>query len=306
MLYSEREGKKLNQERTYDININMYAVIIQCCNKYKVNLTHLFKKENYHSFTERQYIIFDEIQYENRMKIKIPQLYRDIEDRIGIPENGDRYDQYALLYLIEFFATNIQDATENWNNERYRDYKWVECYDTSEIFWDFQEDINEIFSESRLLYKLTDEKKIERIIESNPLVDEIQNDIKMVRESGTKELLEEALILYKMPRNLGRNNSVEKIWDALERLKTYYKELDKKTSVNRIVTEMSKGDKNYMDLFENEFNMLTRIGNNFRIRHHETNKIDIIDERYYDYFFNRCISLISLAIKFLGENSQGM
>jgi len=44
---------------------------------------------------------------------------------------------------------------------------------------------------------------------------------------------------------------------------------------------------------------LTSIGNKYRIRHHETDKIDITDVRYYDYLFNRCLSLIALAIKYL-------
>lgn len=51
--------------------------------------------------------------------------------------------------------------------------------------------------------------------------------------------------------------------------------------------------------FNTEFKILTDIGNKYRIRHHETNKIDIIDIRYYDYLFNRCLSLIALAIQYL-------
>ena len=55
----------------------------------------------------------------------------------------------------------------------------------------------------------------------------------------------------------------------------------------------------YKTLFSAEFNELTTIGNKFRIRHHETNKIDIVDIRHYDYFFNRCLSLIDLALQYL-------
>ena len=40
-------------------------------------------------------------------------------------------------------------------------------------------------------------------------------------------------------------------------------------------------------------------GNGFRIRHHETTKIDIIDNRQYDYFYKRCLALISVAILYL-------
>lgn len=60
----------------------------------------------------------------------------------------------------------------------------------------------------------------------------------------------------------------------------------------------------YKELFEKEFHELTAIGNNFRIRHHETTKTDIEDNRHYDYFYKRCLSLISVAIQYL--DSGGM
>ena len=62
---------------------------------------------------------------------------------------------------------------------------------------------------------------------------------------------------------------------------------------------MAGGNVEFEKLFNDEFKALTDIGNNYRIRHHETNKIDIVDERYYDYLFNRCLSLIALAIQYL-------
>jgi hypothetical protein len=100
------------------------------------------------------------------------------------------------------------------------------------------------------------------------------------------------------PPELPRD-AVEKIWDALERLKTYYITLDKKHSAAKIVNDMAHGQAEFTDLFNAEFKALTDIGNSFRIRHHETDKIDITDTRHYDYFFNRCLSLIALAIQYL-------
>jgi len=55
----------------------------------------------------------------------------------------------------------------------------------------------------------------------------------------------------------------------------------------------------YRILFNEEFLKLTDIGNQFRIRHHETDKIDILDNNYYNYFFQRCYALISLSLKYL-------
>ena len=67
--------------------------------------------------------------------------------------------------------------------------------------------------------------------------------------------------------------------DAFERLKTHYSPtLDKKKSVNKIIDTMSGDRPPFTDLFSNEFKELTEIGNKFRIRHHETTKIDIEDD----------------------------
>ena len=87
--------------------------------------------------------------------------------------------------------------------------------------------------------------------------------------------------------------------DERKRLKTYYTTMDKKASASKIIDDMAAGNQNYIELFNAEFKALTDIGNGFRIRHHETNKIDITDPRHYDYFFNRCLSLIALAIQYL-------
>lgn len=298
-LYTERHGLRAPREKTYSINKDMYALLFNCCKRYQKNLTHIFSLNCHHDFTDSDYVAFDEKGFITRIKIRIPSLFRDEYDRICVPTNDDEYDQYALLDFIEFFAQNIEDISERWNNERYRNYQTIDCLNTSYIIENFQDAINEIFIESGLLYELTDEKIIERIVVNSPLTTEIENNFEAVREVGTRELLKDAVALYKTPNPSARQDSVEKIWDAFERLKTYYTTLDKKHSSEKIVSDMANGNDDYIDLFNDEFKMLTDIGNKYRIRHHETNKIDITDVRYYDYLFNRCLSLIALAIEYL-------
>lgn len=121
----------------------------------------------------------------------------------------------------------------------------------------------------------------------------------VISEPGLKELVEQATTLYNNKTISDKQLAVEKIWDALERLKTYYSDLDKKKSSEKIINDMSNQNEKYRELFNDEFLKLTKIGNDFRIRHHETNKIDIIDNNYYDYFFLRCYALIETALKYL-------
>ena len=299
-LYTERRGIRAPQEKTYSINIDMYSLLLDCCKRYQKNLTHIFTLNCHHDFTDSDYVAFDEKGFITRIKIRIPTLFRDEYDRICAPSCDDEYDQYALLDFIEYFAQSIEDISERWNSERYRNYQTIDCLNTSDIYINFQEAINEIFTEAGLLYELTDEKIIERIVENSPLTIEIENSFAAVSEVGTRELLKDAVALYKTPNSTARQDSVEKIWDALERLKTYYTTLKKNQSIEKIVNDMANGNSNFINLFDNEFRALTNIGNDYRIRHHETNKFEITDKRYYDYFFNRCLSLIALAIEYLG------
>lgn len=113
--------------------------------------------------------------------------------------------------------------------------------------------------------------------------------------------MKDLLILSENYYNSGNKQiAVEKLWDAFERLKTYYSpDLNKAASANKIIDDMSGFDPNYQALYKAEFKALTDIGNSFRIRHHETTKIDIADNRQYDYFYRRCLALISIAILYL-------
>ncbi|MCH4239147.1 MAG: hypothetical protein LKF71_02615 [Oscillospiraceae bacterium] len=297
--YTERHGLRAPIENTYDITVAMYALIIDCCQKYYKNLTHLFPLKCHDDFTASDYLSFDEHAFQNRINSKIPTLFRDKNGKIGVPEDGDKYDQYALLDFIEFIAQNIKDISEGWNNPRYQNYWNIDCLNTWEIFSKYQNEINGIYKESGLLYTLTSERIVERIVENSSLTSENEKNISAVKEKGTRELLTEAVILYKQPYSESQRDAVEKIWDAFERLKTYYTTLDKKHSAAKIVNDMAHGTTKFTDLFNAEFKALTDIGNTFRIRHHETDKIDITDTKYFDYFFNRCLSLIALAIQYL-------
>ena len=140
---------------------------------------------------------------------------------------------------------------------------------------------------------------IEQVVDHEIMNNAIGEQIGLVKEVGLRDLLDQAVSLHQHPDDASHKEAMEKIWDAFERMKTYYTNLDKKASANQIITDMSNGQVGFSKLFSDEFKALTDIGNGFRIRHHETDKIEISDVRYYDYFFNRCLSLIALAIQYL-------
>ena len=298
MLYSERNGFRKNKEKTDEIDLIAYKLLLDCCEKYKSNLIYKFPKKEYHSFTEKSYTTFNETNFINTLKYSIPDLYINEVGKVDLPSE-ENYNQLALIDYIEFFAQNIMDIRVTWNNFKYRDFEYIDCLSTKYISNNFRDEINNIFNLAGLTFELKENGNIERINEWCSFVDEIQKDIKKVNEDGLEKLLEEAVKLYKDPNPVSQKYAVEKLWDAFERLKTYYN-TNKRQSANKLVNFMAKNNDYFLQVFIKEFQVLTEIGNECRIRHHEVNKVEISEE-YYDYLFHRCISLIGLAIKYLDK-----
>ena len=97
--------------------------------------------------------------------------------------------------------------------------------------------------------------------------------------------------------------ALEKLWDAFERLKTYFLQdgLKKNQSADKLTSIISEHfDKEFID---EEFTKLTKIGNNYRIRHHETDKQELTPV-HTNYFFFRMLSLIDLCLIFLREEEN--
>ena len=304
-LFTDRHGMRVVVPPTETITVEMYSLILSCCEKYYENLSHIFPDKcpdgniccglNYSGFL-------------NMILFEIPSLLRDSNNIIISPQchysgSEDSFNQYALLDFIEYIAQNCKDfLVEGYHS--YFNHHHVSFLETNDVFVKYREEINNIFYKTRLMFTLTEQKTVERTIEKSVLTPDIENIIQTVSEVGIKQLLNESIIMFKHRDPSKRQYAVEKIWDALERLKTYYKGLDKKASLEKVLSAMSSGENEFKTLFNNEFLALTAIGNEFRIRHHETNKIDILDTKHYDYFFNRCLALIALAIEYLKLDSE--
>lgn len=121
-----------------------------------------------------------------------------------------------------------------------------------------------------------------------------------IDDNEFNKLVEQAFQYYKEARI---DTATEKIWDAFERIKTFYKQYDKKGSITKLIDIVSKNNAEYREMVEEEFTSLTKLGNDFRIRHHETNKKDICCKEHYDYLFHRCIAVLRLVTSMLRENS---
>ena len=115
-------------------------------------------------------------------------------------------------------------------------------------------------------------------------------------------LLNEAVAKFHEPRADFRKESLEKLWDAWERLKTLYSS-NKKASTEKLLKKAIP-DPKFRDRINNEAQELTNIGNAFMIRHTETDTIPIQGESQVDYLFFRLFALIWLLLKETGRLAE--
>lgn len=109
-------------------------------------------------------------------------------------------------------------------------------------------------------------------------------------------LIEEAKKRFENPSD--KKIALEKLWDAFERIKTYFG-TNKKLSSEQLVKLISTSfDENFIN---NEFKELTSIGNNYNIRHHEQDKIIISENKHIEYLFFRMLALLNLCVENIHE-----
>lgn len=208
---------------------------------------------------------------------------------IAFRDIGQHYVPHAFNDKGEYFETKDFDYFIM-NNYPFCVFDAIELFPRFNNS-NFVDEINLLLKNNGIIYKLAGGKM--------ELAKMSLRNKEVITEPGLKELVEQATTLYNNGTTSDKQLAVEKIWDALERLKSYYLDLDKKRSSEKIINDISNQNDKYIGLFADEFLKLTKIGNDFRIRHHETNKINIIDHNYYDYLFHRCYALIELALKYL-------
>ena len=112
-------------------------------------------------------------------------------------------------------------------------------------------------------------------------------------------LLNEARERFSAPDANVRRESLERLWDAWERLKTLYPG-QKNASTEALLTA-AIGEENFRNRVGAEARELTSIGNRFMIRHTETDKIPITTPQQVDYLFHRLFALIWILLKETGR-----
>ena len=112
-------------------------------------------------------------------------------------------------------------------------------------------------------------------------------------------MLQTAKVKFLNPDPGVRRESLEKLWDAWERLKTLDGGANKKQSVAQLLAAASP-EEHFRERLDREARELTDIGNTFKIRHSETTQIPLGQDEHVDYLFHRLFAIITLCLRMRG------
>lgn len=215
-------------------------------------------------------------------------------------------EEVLLLYKLEYYSNGITKPAKNLedfilNCEKLKLFDIIEIFHNLKKSDSFTEHINMQFKRFDIPYKF----------ENNLIVANIEPPLKLseieIKENGLKILVDKSNELYEKGEIW---LATQQIWAVFERLKTYYADYDdkrseKSKSADKLIKQISFNEEEFIEIFTSEFEILSNIGNNFQIRHHEKMITPIKNKLHCEYFYKRCFSLVSIALKYL-DNSHGI
>lgn len=293
-FFSEKENGTVPQNNE-DISCVVFNGIIGVFNEFKTSMSAAFSER---CQDNGMTVAFNEDLFKDSMLSLIPNFKISDYGYITTINEYTDFDKYSLLDFIEYCWENIKDYEQKDYHSYFSHYHLNFNDKGMKNKNDFSDKINRIFQRNGIAFKLNNTGAIERVLPA-----ELDTVIKKYCRSGKdvelNKLIDLAIKTIIKPKLEDRQIAVEKLWDAFERIKTYHVGMDKKTSVMTLITASSEGCNDFYSLLDSELKALTSIGNNFRIRHHETDKIQIKSGSHIDYLFYRMMSLISLLAKYI-------
>jgi len=200
-------------------------------------------------------------------------------------------DTFLVLDLLEFCHRLVEKPEEIEYHEYYKHQHLR--FDRDRGQQEFREGVNRILARNGIAFELGEDGKVVRL---GPLAlrEDLARTVFNTGDSKLDELLEESRRKFLSPDPTARRESVERLWDAFERTKTLGGG-DKKLSVQALIDSASS-EPAFRQVLESEARELTRVGNEFHIRHYETNRIPIDDMAHVDYLFHRLFAFLLLVL----------
>ena len=240
---------------------------------------------------------FNESAFNSSLKIEIPTLNPQVlASTTGVVATENVFD------LVEFSYRNISFAEPYRLVSRCSGHWTGFRFDRERGRHQFRDSVNRIFDRQRIGFELTDDGEIMRF--GAPILsDAIQNTWFQTGDADLNSLLATASQKFISRDPSVRREGLEKLWDAWERLKTLEFAGHKRASTSALLDRVADGP--MRERLETEARELTDIGNEFMIRHSETDRYPLDDDRHVDYLFHRLFSMVYLLLDGTGRVGNG-
>jgi hypothetical protein len=288
--FSDRENGP-NPRTSHEITPNAWHGLVRIINNGKGS--HSFAEEFPETCFDEPYPICGTsfLQFDVALRAEIPNF-----DVGSIDPESDPPPLLIAVDYIEFCHRHISRASYSNFHSYGNHYHYIFDKKSREAGKrEFREEINLILKRNGIAFIMTDMGKIERI--APPVLDEVlHSTFFRTSDRVLNDLLEIARTKFLNPDSKTRKEALEKLWDAWERCKTIFVG-DKKSSVEMLLRAASNGSDEFFKRLDDEATALTKIGNDFQIRHFETNKYPIASDAHVDYLFYRLFTLIYLVLR---------
>lgn len=201
-------------------------------------------------------------------------------------------DTLLILDLIEFCYRSVGNPIQGSHHSFFSHYHL--SFDIAEGREAFRADINRIFSRSSLAYELGTAGQFVRLAPA-VLRESLSSAIFVTGDRALDTMLEECRVKFLNPDPTIRRESLERLWDCWERLKSLEDQSNKKLSVESLLSKASP-DTAFRAALDAEAQALTNIGNSFHIRHTEVSQTAITDSAHIDYLFHRLYCMVQLLL----------
>ena len=196
--------------------------------------------------------------------------------------------EFCFLHVAEPVPRDYHDFFSHWHL----------TFDREKGRRSFVEGANRLLVRNGLAYQITEAGLAQRL--APPVLREAL--VGAVFNTGDAQMdlmLEAARRKFLSPEPQERVESLEKLWDAWERLKTLGPGQNKKDSITSLLNATAP-DGPLRKSLETEARELTGLGNSLQIRHSEKDKVPVTRDEHIDYLFHRLFALIRLLVQVLG------
>ena len=207
-------------------------------------------------------------------------------------------DTPVILDLLEFCARAIGEPIQGAYHSFFRHHHL--SWDREAGLGRFVADVNMLFWRNALALELTPAGEAGRLLPA-PLADVIGWTLFQTGDAETDRLLEAARRRILSPKLEDRQDALEKLWDAFERLKTLEPGANKREQADALLDRVASPGSAFRQALAREATELTGIGNTFRIRHSEVTQEVLTSADQVDYLFTRMFAFVRIVLRGTGR-----